>query len=198
MRGVLLKPTSSPSQPGARKEDLAASIFQAVVNQTITGQPQGRPIEGRWSSSGAALLLKGLRERFQETLKLDADHAFSPSGASTPWPSALRVYADENAPETTLSQVMERIKSASEESHSEYRYLEPLFKTGENTKEFSRRHSSATVEERDLSSYEGSAYLGIDCGSTTTKLVLIGQEAEIYTSTTVPTRATWWSWFAGN
>ena len=178
--GVFAKTDIQPLlNQGARKEDLAASIFQAVVNQTITGLAQGRPIEGKVVFLGGPLyFLKGLRERFQETLKLDADHAFFPEWSQYAVAIGTAVYADENAPETTLSQVMERIKSASEESHSG-RYLEPLFQNRGEYEEFSRRHSSATVEERDLSSYEGSAYLGIDCGSTTTKLVLIGQEAEI-------------------
>ena len=91
-------------------------------------------------------------------LKLDADHAFFPEWSQYAVAIGTAVYADENAPETTLSQVMERIKSASEESHSG-RYLEPLFQNRGEYEEFSRRHSSATVEERDLSSYEGSAYL---------------------------------------
>ena len=118
--GVFAKTDIQPLlNQGARKEDLAASIFQAVVNQTITGLAQGRPIEGKVVFLGGPLyFLKGLRERFQETLKLDADHAFFPEWSQYAVAIGTAVYADENAPETTLSQVMERIKSASEDRKS--------------------------------------------------------------------------------
>lgn len=177
--GVFAKTDIQPLlNQGARKEDVAASIYQAVVNQTIAGLAQGRRIEGKVLFLGGPLYYcKGLRERFKETLKLSDENAVFPEYAriSVAWGASL--FAAENGTETTAKELISKIASAKGGISSNR--LPPLFENDEQYREFVDRHECADVPACKLSDYSGKAYLGIDCGSTTTKLVLINDKKEI-------------------
>ena len=174
--GVFAKTDIQPLlNQGARKEDIAASIFQAVVNQTIAGLAQGRMIKGKVLFMGGPLYYcKGLRNRFKETLKLSDEEAIFPEYALYSVALGASMYARTTDKCYTLSQMIESIENASNVSKP-HSYLKPLFENEEEYKEFKRRHAKATVSEKNIAEYSGNAYLGIDCGSTTTKLVLISE-----------------------
>ena len=174
--GVFAKSDIQPIlNQGGRKEDVAASIFQAVVDQTIAGLTQGRELKGKIVFLGGPLhFLKGLRERFVETLKLDEAHAIFPEdgdcfaaiGAalcasdydSMPFDKALKLLEESREATTTLNTAPQ------------------LFKSQEEYDEFCQRHNSSHPPVVDAAAYEGDAYLGIDAGSTTTKLALIAPD----------------------
>ncbi len=177
--GVFAKSDIQPLlNQGAKKEDIAASIYQSIVNQTITGLAQGRPIKGRVVFLGGPLtFLMGLRERFVETLSLDEEHAIFPENAEYYIAMGAAVYSADTAP-MQYGQIVEAfIKSASAKETIET--LEPLFSSQEEYDEFRRRHSIHTVDTLDISTYSGKAFLGVDAGSTTTKLALIAEGGEL-------------------
>ena len=177
--GVFAKTDIQPLlNQGAKKEDIAASIYQAVVNQTIAGLAQGRKIDGKVLFLGGPLYYcKGLRAAFAKTLGLDSEHAVFPEYARFAVACGASIYAEHNGKEFTADELFEKISDSSNAISSNR--LEPLFKNEEEYKEFCRRHAAATVKQGDISAYFGNAYLGIDCGSTTTKLVLINEDKEI-------------------
>ncbi len=178
--GVFAKTDIQPLlNQGARKEDIAASIYQAVVNQTIAGLAQGRKIRGKVLFLGGPLYYcKGLRNRFKETLQLSDDEAIFPDYALYSVSMGASMYARSSGKEYTLSQLSECIKNASNISKPQS-FLKPLFESEDEYKEFIDRHKKATIDEKNIADYSGDAYLGIDCGSTTTKLVLISENDEI-------------------
>ena len=178
--GVFAKTDIQPLiNQGARKEDIAASIFQAVVNQTISGLVQGYEISGKVMFLGGPLYYcQGLRRRFVETLKLDDENAVFPEYGLVSVAIGSAIYAAKSGKEYTISSLIEKIGSAVVENEGRGR-CEPLFKNGEEYEEFKKRHELAKVEKTDISKYEGNAYLGIDCGSTTTKIVLLGENNEL-------------------
>ena len=178
--GVFAKSDIQPLlNQGARKEDLAASIFQAVVDQTITGLAQGRELKGKIAFLGGPLFFfKGLQERFVETLRLTSENALFPELGQFSVAIGTAFYAEEACDETTMDDLLDRIDKATGGVTST-NYLKPLFANEEDYKAFAERHAKATVEERDIESYSGNAYLGIDCGSTTTKVVLISEDDKI-------------------
>ena len=178
--GVFAKSDIQPLlNQGARKEDLAASIFQAVVDQTITGLAQGRELKGKIAFLGGPLFFfKGLQERFVETLRLTPENALFPELGQFSVAIGTAFYAEEACDETTMDDLLDRIDKATGGVTST-NYLKPLFANEEDYKAFAERHAKATVEERDIESYSGNAYLGIDCGSTTTKVVLISEDDKI-------------------
>ena len=178
--GVFAKSDIQPLlNEGARKEDVAASIFQAVVNQTLTGLAQGRAIEGDVLFLGGPLFFfMGLQRRFQETLGLDKKHAHFPELA----PYAIAAGAAEYAKDTEHTYQFDELLNILEKAAGEpviSQYLEPLFTSQEEYRAFTRRHGKHDVLTENVTVYEGDAYLGIDCGSTTTKIVLIGREHQI-------------------
>ena len=178
--GVFAKSDIQPLlNEGARKEDVAASIFQAVVNQTLTGLAQGRRIEGDVLFLGGPLFFfKGLQQRFQETLHLDDAHAHFPELA----PYAIAAGAAEYAADTQEDYTFDELLAALERAAGQTvvsQYLKPLFTSREEYRAFQERHSKHDVMTQNVTMYEGDAYLGIDCGSTTTKLVLIGTDYQI-------------------
>jgi len=177
--GVFAKTDIQPLiNQGARKEDIAKSIFQAVVNQTIAGLAQGRVIGGKVMFLGGPLsFCKGLRECFKETLKLSDENAIFPDYARVSVALGAAYYAAETDFKYSILDLVERIKNAKLPSAS--LTLPPLFENEADYEKFCLRHNEATVSECDIKSYSGSAYLGIDCGSTTTKLVLISDKKEI-------------------
>lgn len=178
--GVFAKSDIQPLlNEGARKEDVAASIFQAVVNQTLTGLAQGRAIQGDVLFLGGPLFFfMGLQRRFQETLGLDKDHAHFPALA----PYAIAAGAAEYAKDTERTYEYEQLLDILEKAAGEpviSQVLAPLFTSQEDYRAFTRRHGKHDVMTENVTVYEGDAYLGIDCGSTTTKIVLIGREHQI-------------------
>ena len=172
--GVFAKTDIQPLlNQGARKEDIAASIYQAVVNQTIAGLAQGRKIEGRVMFLGGPLYYcKGLRRRFVETLKLRNEDALFPEYGRFAVALGAALYAGRAGASIEMDVLMEHIENAAAQK-TESEHSHPLFASKEEYEAFVRRHSQANVPEADPSAYTGDAYLGIDCGSTTTKLALI-------------------------
>lgn len=177
--GVFAKSDIQPLiNQGARKDDLAASIFQAVVNQTIGGLAQGREIKGNVAFLGGPLtFFKGLRQRFTQTLGLTSDTVIFPENGQYFIALGAALYAKEATYETDLKQIISSLK---EERPQKIRGdLQPLFASKEEYEAFLIRHKKADVAYRDMKTYTGDAYLGIDAGSTTTKLVLITPQKEI-------------------
>ncbi len=178
--GVFAKTDIQPLlNQGARKEDIAASIFQAVVNQTIAGLARGRKITGKVLFLGGPLYYcKGLQQRFQETLMLDDEHAIFPEDGRFAVALGASLYAEENSEPITLRELSQAITESLSAAPTVNR-LEPLFASEAEYEAFAARHERATVKEADPTSYRGGATLGIDCGSTTTKLVLLSENDEI-------------------
>ncbi len=178
--GVFAKSDVQPLlNQGAAKEDIAASIYQAVVNQTIAGLAQGRKIEGRVMFLGGPLYFcKGLGERFVETLKLTPENAIFPEYARNAVSFGAALYSESACDKAyTLDELLELIKNAKIQSTSTR--TAPLFASQAEYDEFASRHAKANVEVLDLEKYSGKATLGIDCGSTTTKLAVIGENNEL-------------------
>ena len=178
--GVFAKTDIQPLiNQGAKKENIAASIFQAVVDQTIVGLAQGRPISGNVLFLGGPLaFLKGLRERFVETLKLSPDQAVFPELA--PYFVALgsAFYAENLEESYNYTQLLTKFEMLNE-AELKPEGLSPLFLDEQDYERFVQRHNQSNVAVRDITSYEGPAALGIDAGSTTTKLVLLDPDNNI-------------------
>ena len=177
--GVFAKTDIQPlTNEGATTADLAASIFQAVVNQTISGLACGKPIRGCVAFLGGPLhFLTELKAAFIRTLNLteettvdpDHSHLFAAMGA------ALQAG---DAGEVRLSELVQQLEQGVRVSFEMPR-LEPLFQNQEEYSAFCDRHSQAVVKKQPLGTYTGNCFLGIDAGSTTTKLALIGQEGQL-------------------
>ncbi|AHV95518.1 2-hydroxyacyl-CoA dehydratase [Paenibacillus sabinae] len=179
--GVFAKSDIQPLlNEGARREDVAASIFQSIVNQTIAGLACGRPIRGRVAFLGGPLTyLSQLRARFVETLELAEDDILFPE-RSQYFVAIGSALSESGGAAVPLAEWRARIAAVDFASErSEDGELPPLFETKAELDEFRRRHSEAGAVRADLSSYRGPCYLGIDAGSTTTKLVLTGSVDEI-------------------
>ena len=178
--GVFAKTDIQPLlNEGARKEDIAASIFQAVVNQTISGLAQGRPIKGKVAFLGGPLnYLSELRKRFIETLNLTDDKIIIPENAHL-LVATGSAYASLETEIIESKELKERLKSFKKAKFVEGKTLAPLFATEEDFKEFKERHNKDKVKRNDLKTYEGDAFVGIDAGSTTTKLVLIDRDGAL-------------------
>ncbi len=178
--GVFAKTDVQPLiNEGAAKEDIAASIFQAVVNQTISGLACGRPIRGNVAFLGGPLnYLSELRKRFIETLQLTPDEVIVPEEAHllVAKGAALDSMNSEVITTTELEQKIENLKNSHDNTTQP---LDPLFKNKEEYQAFKERHDKAKVEKADLATYEGDCYLGIDAGSTTTKIVLIDKDGKL-------------------
>ena len=177
--GVFAKTDIQPLlNQGARKEDVAASIFQAVVDQTVTGLSQGRKIEGKVLFLGGPLFFfQGLQQRFEQTLRLAPGKAVFPEWAQYSVALGAAIYTRGLQTTYTYEQFTEKLKHAASRSKST-QYLQPLFASQEEHDQFVQRHSRANVPWKDIAGYSGDAYLGIDCGSTTTKLVLMSDHYE--------------------
>ena len=178
--GVFAKTDIQPLlNQGASKADVAASIYQAVVNQTIAGLAQGRRIEGKVMFLGGPLYYcKGLRRRFRETLKLTDETAVFPEYGRFAVALGAAMYSASGAPVCYGELVEKLADSAGKMTYGRDR-LSPLFQTPEDYQAFCARHAKADVAHAALADYTGRAWLGIDCGSTTTKLVLISENREI-------------------
>ena len=178
--GVFAKTDIQPLlNQGASKEDISASIFQAVVNQTITGLIQGRKIEGKVMFLGGPLYYcKGLRKRFYKTLGLTEETAVFPEYALYSVAMGAAMYA-EKSQTVSLDELIEKLENSAKNETVASDRLPALFENETEYFEFVDRHSKAAVEHRSIEEYVGNAWLGIDCGSTTTKLVLIGEDNSI-------------------
>ena len=177
--GVFAKTDIQPLiNDGATKEDLSASIFQAVVNQTISGLACGKPIRGHVAFLGGPLhFLSELREAFIRTLKLDDEHIIAPkySHLFAAVGSALNSKKDVV---TSLGEMQKKL-DAHIEMDFEIERMQPLFSSEADYNEFKNRHAKHQVPVGDLASYRGNAYLGIDAGSTTTKAALVGEDGTL-------------------
>ena len=186
--GVFAKSDVQPLlNQGAVKSDVAASIFQAVVDQTITGLAQGRRISGNVLFLGGPLYYcAGLRKRFRETLGLDEKTGLLPELSRFTVALGAALYAAETDERLyTCAELQRTLEQAPPSPRSQR--LAPLFATAEEREAFRRRHAAATLPETDLDTYSGRAWLGVDCGSTTTKLALIAED-----------RSLLWSFYGSN
>ena len=179
--GVFAKSDIQPLlNQGASKADVAASIYQAVVNQTIAGLAQGRKITGKVMFLGGPLYYcQGLRERFQDTLKLSNENAVFPEYARFAVALGACIYAAQSGERFDYAGLTGAIRSSIGKGGVRTNRLHPLFETEADYDAFRERHSRANVPETPIESYSGRAWLGIDCGSTTTKLVLIAEDRSI-------------------
>ena len=176
--GVFAKSDIQPLiNQGASKADISASIFQAVVDQTVSGLAQGRKIKGKVLFLGGPLhFLKGLQNAFKTTLKLTDENAIFPDDA----PCFMAIGAalhSVTAREEDLKDTISAIQNC--KGSEEIITGEPLFTDKKEYTEFVARHRATDLDFCDIATYEGGAYLGIDSGSTTTKLILITPDCRI-------------------
>lgn len=177
--GVFAKSDIQPLlNQGARREDVAASIFQAVVDQTVSGLAQGRTIEGKVLFLGGPLFfLKGLRHAFVKTLGLDSAHAVFPQDGPVFVAYGCAVYAAAAEESFSIGDIIDMVENA--KASDDIVTGEPLFNSQTEYDEFIDRHKQCDLGYADIRRYKGDAYLGIDAGSTTTKLVLITDDGRI-------------------
>ncbi len=186
--GVFAKTDIQPLiNEGARREDIAASIFQAVVSQTISGLACGKPIRGNVAFLGGPLhFLDQLRHRFIETLKLTPEEIIVPedsqlfvaSGCAFGAERKITV-ADGDFKFPTIAEFRDSLKNLVGAELSEVQRLEPLFKNQAELDEFEVRHSEQKAKRGDLKKTHGPVFLGLDSGSTTTKACLIDKDGRI-------------------
>ncbi len=177
--GVFAKSDIQPLlNQGANKEDIAASIFQAVVDQTVAGLAQGRKIEGNVAFLGGPLhFIKGLRKAFVHTLKLTGEQAIFPEDGAFFVVFGAALYA-KNSNTMEAEQLFAALENAS--TGKQFTGSVPaLFENQEEYNDFVEQHRSKNIKMVYPENYSGDAYLGIDAGSTTTKLVLITPEGDI-------------------
>lgn len=177
--GVFAKTDIQPLlNQGARKEDISASIYQAVVNQSIAGLARGKRIGGKVLFLGGPLYYcKGLRDRFRETLNLSGENAVFPEWGRFAVAMGASMYAEKENKPMPAAALLAAMDNAGQTTRS-FR-LPPLFVDEAAYAEFQARHAGAAVKQREPAFYTGKAYLGIDCGSTTTKLVLLAEDNAI-------------------
>ncbi len=177
--GVFAKSDIQPIlNQGGRREDVAASIFQAVVDQTVAGLTQGRELKGKIVFLGGPLtFLMGLRERFVQTLHLDQEHAIFPENSDCFAAIGAALCATDYPTRSfdELFSLLQKTVTLSGTTDT----LPPLFQSEEEYDAFLKRHNAMHPPEVDIKTYKGPAYLGIDAGSTTTKMVLITPEGGI-------------------
>lgn len=178
--GVFAKTDVQPLiNEGAAKEDIAASIFQAVVNQTIAGLAAGRKIKGKIAFLGGPLFfMSELRQRFIETLNITPENVVFPENPQLFVAMGAAFYSEE-ADASSLEELLHRLTTAEEGHLSPSDTLEPLFKDEADLAEFRMRHGQAQASEKSLSDHDGVAFLGIDAGSTTTKVALIDDSGNL-------------------
>ena len=178
--GVFAKTDIQPLiNEGATKEDLSASIFQAVVNQTISGLACGKPIRGHVAFLGGPLhFLSELKTAFIRTLKLDEEHTIVPENSHLFAAMGSALNAKPEAAPVSILAMRDRLKAS---IHMEFEVdrMEPLFASKEDYAAFNRRQSQYNIQTSELSRYKGNCYLGIDAGSTTTKAALVGEDGSL-------------------
>lgn len=180
--GVFAKSDVQPLlNQGIAHSDISASIFQAVVDQTIAGLAQGRKIEGRVLFLGGPLFYyKGLQERFKVSLKLGEENAVFPEWARFSVAMGAAIYSQNLTTDYSCSELISILQTAKNAAISDQqKRLPPLFSSKNELKEFRTRHAKADVPRLDENTFSGEVYLGIDCGSTTTKMILIDEKGAI-------------------
>ena len=175
--GVFAKTDVQPLlNEGAAREDIAVSILQAVVNQTIGGLACGKPIKGNVAFLGGPLyFLSELRKRFIETLKLTKQQVVFPENSQLFVAIGAALAATEGK-RMPFKKLADKANSLEKEIIQEVGILKPLFADEAELKEFRDRHRGHDVRRGELGEYAGKCYLGIDAGSTTTKLALVGED----------------------
>ena len=177
--GVFAKTDIQPLiNEGATREDLSASIFQAVVNQTISGLACGKPIRGHVAFLGGPLhFLSELKAAFIRTLKLDDEHAITPENSHL----FAAIGSALNYKEETQYSMQEMLDKLSSDIHMEFEVerMQPLFEDEAAYAEFTARHNGNNVSRGDIATYTGKCFLGIDAGSTTTKIALVGEDGSL-------------------
>ena len=177
--GVFAKTDIQPLiNEGATKEDLSASIFQAVVNQTISGLACGKPIRGNVAFLGGPLhFLSELKEAFIRTLNLTPEQTIAPEHAHlfAATGSAMNFNPEIIVP---VNSIVEKLNGKIKMDF-EVERMEPLFKDEEEYAAFSKRHHLHSVKAADISTYKGNCYLGVDAGSTTTKVALVSENGDL-------------------
>jgi predicted CoA-substrate-specific enzyme activase len=187
--GVFAKTDVQPLiNEGAKKEDVAASIFQAVVTQTISGLACGRPIRGHVAFLGGPLqYLPELRKRFYETLHLDEEHTIVPENAHLFVAAGCAIAGKSEAKAEKLADIVARLENLGDMQGSEVVRLPPLFANDGDYRAFQKRHAEQRVPKGSLADYEGTAFLGIDAGSTTFKTALVAEDGSLL-----------WSYYTSN
>ena len=179
--GVFAKTDIQPLiNEGVKKENIAVSVLQAVVNQTITGLACGKKITGKVAFLGGPLFfLSELRNRFIDTLKLTNEDIIFPKNSQLFVAQGAALLSKENSNFFTVEELEKKFQRLNEKDTSDTTRLQPLFKDEKELKEFYTRHEKEKIDTVDLTTYKGNAYLGIDAGSTTIKVVLISENSEI-------------------
>ena len=185
--GVFAKTDIQPLiNEGATKEDLSASIFQAVVNQTISGLACGKPIRGNVAFLGGPLhFLSELRAAFIRTLKLEGDAIIHPENSHL-FAAIGAAMSCEGGETVDSFDLYERLANGIQ-MPNEISRMEPLFQSPEEYDEFLERHRKANIQKSPLKDYHGKCFLGVDGGSTTTKLALIAEDGTLL-----------WSYYSNN
>lgn len=178
--GVFAKSDIQPLlNQGAKKTDIAMSIYDAVVNQTIGGLSQGREIKGKVLFLGGPLYFyKGLRNMFINKLNLKDSEAIFPEDAEVFVAKGAALFARNETKTYSYNELLHKLTS-NKKTIEFKKDIKPLFNSKSEYNEFIKRHNKAKVLIKDIESYKGNAYLGIDAGSTTTKLILIDENDAI-------------------
>ena len=178
--GVFAKTDIQPLiNEGAPIENLAASIFQAVVNQTISGLACGRRIKGNVAFLGGPLtFMSELRKRFIETLHLTEEQVIFPDNSKY-FVALGAAFMAENCEAIELCNILERIENINPVEGMATKRVEPLFRNQAEYDDFKQRHNLAKIKRRPLHDVSGPVFLGIDAGSTTTKAALIDQNKKL-------------------
>ena len=178
--GVFAKTDVQPLlNEGAKKEDIALSIMQAVVNQTISGLACGKPIKGNVIFLGGPLnYLSMLKERFIKTIDLKEDEIITPEDARL-FVCIGAILGNEDEKTFTNEEIQALLKRLSYFKESDSSSLEPLFKTEKAYQKFQTRHNKDKVNRKDITNYSGDVFIGIDAGSTTAKVVAIDYEGNL-------------------
>ncbi len=178
--GVFAKTDIQPLiNEGVEKSDIALSIMQAVVNQTISGLACGKPIKGNVMFLGGPLTyLDTLKERFQKTLNLKEEEAIIPTNAHL-FVAYGAVLSNQEETTLTYQEMKDKIELLNTFHEEVSSNLPPLFKSKKEQEEFLKRHAKHQILKKELKNYHGNAFLGIDAGSTTAKLVLIDNQGSI-------------------
>ena len=178
--GVFAKTDVQPLlNEGVAKEDIAVSVFQSVVIQTISGLACGRPIRGNVAFLGGPLyFLSELRLRFMETLKLKESQVIFPENAQI-YVAIGAALSSINEEPIFFRNLLSRLKNLESTFQNEDDQLTPLFTDEKEYGRFKLRHEKYSVKRRELKTFSGKCFLGIDAGSTTTKIALIDEEGSL-------------------
>jgi predicted CoA-substrate-specific enzyme activase len=178
--GVFAKTDIQPLlNEGAAKEDIAASIFQSVVNQTVSGLACGRPIKGNVAFLGGPLYyLSELRKRFKETLNLSDNQVIFPENSQL-FVAIGAAVSSRNMKVITFKELKNRAAVLDRAGTNEIERLRPLFIDESELNFFKNRHEKSKIKRKDLKTFSGNCFLGIDAGSTTTKIALIADDGSL-------------------